>query len=650
VAGREYQNCYFSFDVGWRVIVRPRLLNDVRFAECEEGVYLHSDRGSFVLAGNSTYAWMDRLAPFLTGEYTLEEISGDLPTAHGEMVRKFIAALAEQGFITDARTDRPHTLTTAEQSEYAEEIAFVRYGFDSAEWRFQQWREARVLVVGAGPVAVSTAEAGVRSGWRRPTIVCEQGESDVWRAAVKARRDSGQEIRRATTGDHLPGLIADADLVLQVDCLGRSGRLITVARECARAGVPLGQLLVRAEDAWLAATAGPDVEMGWRRLVARSGQPGQQHPLLTGAVPTVLAAQFVLAAFRDLTGMSEPDARLIRIDLRDLSTSAHQLPGAPVETPSAWEPEATRETIAVVRQANPDTVPGLLRRVRPFVDEHVGLISALSEGSLPQVPLAMCAAVSTGPGPAAPVVGWGDSREIARCRAVLGALAERAWSAVARRSSDRAVLWGQDVLTGDMRPVRADTLGFGGEYVPEGVAAGLSWVEAVEAGLLALWERAVRADESPAAVDIDGGLAETDRGIQDLFALLEQTGKNHRFRDHSKEYGLPVFSVDVDGRICALSVATSPVEALHGASSGALLAWQAGIERGTVTVPPIRRWVGVHNRPAPAGWATVRRLATTLRERTGCDPVVLVLDDGAVDPVLPFLVQVVLGDPVGVHG
>lgn len=114
--------------------MRPRLLNDVRFAECDEGVYLHSDRGSFVLAGTSTYAWMDRLAPFLTGEYTLEEISGDLPAAHGAMVREFVSALMAQGFVTDARTDRPHTLTTVEQHEYAEEIAFVRYGFDSAEW------------------------------------------------------------------------------------------------------------------------------------------------------------------------------------------------------------------------------------------------------------------------------------------------------------------------------------------------------------------------------------------------------------------------------------------------------------------------------------------------------------------------------------
>lgn len=631
-------------------MLRPRLLDDVRFAECDEGVYLHSDRGSFVLAGKSAYAWMDRLAPFLTGEYTLAEISGDLPATHGAMVRKFVEALTAQGFVTDARADRPHTLTEVEQSEYAEEIAFVRYGFDSAEWRFQRWREARVLVIGTGPVSVCTVEAGVRSGWRRPTIVSDEDQGDVWRAAVKATRDPRQEIRRAAVDDHLPDLISGADLVLQVEWPDQADRLAGVARECARAGVSLGQMLVRAEDAWLASAAGPDVEEAWRRLADRSPHRGQQHPWLSGAVPTVLAAQFVLTAFRNVTGMSEPDARLIRIDLRDLNTSAHQLPGSPTGTPSAWASESAAERIAVLRQATPDTVSGLLGRVRPFVDEHVGLISALTEGSLPQVPLAMCAAVGADPGQAATLVGWGGSREIARCRAVLGALAERAWSAAARRSADRAALWGQDVLTGDVRPVRADAVGFAGDHVPEGVAAGLSWVEAVEAGLLALWERVVRMDESPATMDIDCGLAEADRGVQDVLALLEQTGANHQFRDHTKAYGLPAYSVEVDGRLVALSVAASPVEALHGASSRALLAWQAGTGRGTVCVPPVRRWADVHGRPITTGWATVRTLARTLREHTGRGPVVLVLDDGSTDPVLPFAVQVVLGDRAGVHG
>lgn len=450
-------------------------------------------------------------------------------------------------------------------------------------------RSQGVLIIGTGPVSVCTVETGVRSGWRRPTIVSEEDESAVWRAAVKATRDPGQEIRRATADDHLPGLISGADLVVQVEPFDRVDRLVEVAWECARAGVSLGQMLVRDEDAWLASTAGPDVEMAWRRLAARSGHRGQQHPWLSGAVPTVLAAQFVLTAFRNVTGMSEPDVRLIRIDLRDLNTSAHQLPDSPGETPSAWASRSTADRIAALQQATPDTVSGLLRRVRPYVDEHVGLIGALSEGAISQVPLAICTAATNDPGRTVTVAGWGVSREVARCRAVLGALAERAWSTVARQSTDRAFLRGKDVLTGDVRPVRADALGVVGNHVPDGVAAGLSWTEAVEAGLLALWERIVRI-ESPAAVDIDCGLVDTDRDVDQILALLEQTGANHQFHDHTKACGLPVYSVAVDGRVVALSSGARPVEALHGASARALLAWQIkSTDRDTVAVPPIRR-------------------------------------------------------------
>jgi hypothetical protein len=75
-----------------------------------------------------------------------------------------VRTLYEQGFVVDAREDRTHSLTAAECKAYANEITFVRYALDSAEYRFQYYREARVTMLGSGPVLAALLDAGLHRG------------------------------------------------------------------------------------------------------------------------------------------------------------------------------------------------------------------------------------------------------------------------------------------------------------------------------------------------------------------------------------------------------------------------------------------------------------------------------------------------------
>lgn len=146
--------------------MRPRLREDVRYVPCQGGVYLHSDRGACTFEGTQLHAWLTRLEPFLTGENTLDELTKVLPGYQRDMVNNLVLTLYEQGFVTDARADRPHSLTIAECRIYAAEIAFIRYSLDSAEYRFQLYRQARVTLLGNGPVLTAFLEAGLQSGLR----------------------------------------------------------------------------------------------------------------------------------------------------------------------------------------------------------------------------------------------------------------------------------------------------------------------------------------------------------------------------------------------------------------------------------------------------------------------------------------------------
>nr|WP_311131976.1 hypothetical protein [Nonomuraea gerenzanensis] len=119
--------------------MRPQLRDDVRFVECPDGAYVHSDYGACTLRGRQAYAWLSRLAPVLTGRHTLAELTADLPGDRRAMVEGLVGRLAEQRFVVDARQARAHGLSEVELRAYAEEIAFIGYALDSPESRFE-WR------------------------------------------------------------------------------------------------------------------------------------------------------------------------------------------------------------------------------------------------------------------------------------------------------------------------------------------------------------------------------------------------------------------------------------------------------------------------------------------------------------------------------
>ena len=56
--------------------MRPCLLADVRFAKSPEGVYVEGDQGACTIRGGHSYEWLSALAPHLTGEHTLAELTG----------------------------------------------------------------------------------------------------------------------------------------------------------------------------------------------------------------------------------------------------------------------------------------------------------------------------------------------------------------------------------------------------------------------------------------------------------------------------------------------------------------------------------------------------------------------------------------------
>jgi hypothetical protein len=121
---------------------------------------VHGFGGACTVKGVQAFEWLPRLVPHLTGEHTLNELVGALGADQRAMVEEPVGMLAGQGFVVDAVNDEAHLLDAEEQRVYAAEIAFIRYGLDSApssERRLQRVRQARIALIGEAAEAHLTS-------------------------------------------------------------------------------------------------------------------------------------------------------------------------------------------------------------------------------------------------------------------------------------------------------------------------------------------------------------------------------------------------------------------------------------------------------------------------------------------------------------
>ncbi|MEV6279374.1 hypothetical protein [Nocardia sp. NPDC051832] len=585
--------------------MRPRMNPAVRYVPCPDGVYLYGDRAARTLRGARAYEWLSRLAPYLDGATDMEDLTAGLPESQRGTVENLVALLHQHGFVTDARTDRPHRLSTAESEVYAREIAFIACAMDSPEYRFQRHREGPVTILSsAGTTAVTAAviEAGMRSGWVDVRVVAAEPDA---LAGTGGWRDERQRVVVE------PGRVTEVDsgVILQISCVPEE--LIAGVREYRGREVALGQILVGPDEAWTTEVGHPDdtaAAGAWRRLAGTRHDAVESRPnrWLTGPVPAMLAAHLVLACFRHRTGMDTLPTpgprvpRLTRLDLRTVEMTQH-----PVDF--RGEPAVTSTD--------------LVGAATELVDEFTGALVEFGEQHLPQFPLALSRAVVSDPHRVLPeevplpeVFGWGPDPDSAHTRTMLRALALYGWlSAVGQQA-------GEDLITGETierAPVPTSA-------VPVGLAAGLTRAGALEWGLRQHCEALLTARRpewsNEPAVPPDSG----NEPIAGLRQQLEVLGHPVTVVDLTELLGISAYAVRAGALPEVVSCAASRETALRDGLERALLAWQGH--------------TSAHCAADPAASANDAELLVKAVHAAGFRPLALEL----AAPAIPHLVQVVL--------
>ncbi|MGH3925943.1 MAG: hypothetical protein ACRDTT_24300, partial [Pseudonocardiaceae bacterium] len=254
--------------------MRPKLRDDTLYVPISDGVYLKNNRGVLTIPGKQVYQWVDRLAPYLDGTHTLDELTNGLSADRQEMVAQLVELLAGKGFVKDVADDLPHTLSEAETRAYAAEVAFIDYFCDSAAHRFQTFREARIAVVGSGLTLTALVAATLHVGVRDVRVLVT-GECPTDRRThqehlqAARRRDPDQRLIEQTVAgwdggeEAVRAALEPFDAVAHVCDRPMLARARTLDRVCQAARKVLVQAVVLGDHAWIGPLTSPDEAGGW---------------------------------------------------------------------------------------------------------------------------------------------------------------------------------------------------------------------------------------------------------------------------------------------------------------------------------------------------------------------------------------------------
>lgn len=311
---------------------KPRIRQDVLYAQTPEGVLFHNADAGFQVASKSAYKLAAALVPHLTGEHTVAELCDGLGDAQREMVSRLVSELLERGLVRDTSLDAvPEPPLAPELTErFAAQLSYIDHHTDSPQFRFATLRGARIAVVGDDAVARWCVSSLVRNGAARVGVPASIDRPDTGFAEVV---EEIAELNRAgcRTGlDALPWPVRDwddlagFDVVLVSDA-GAAPRLVP---DLLGAGIPDGVTLLCVTPigdcvlvgpvmsatrpaCWVCATLrfGADRDAAaaadvWSRLAAGVHRP---EAVLGGPHAAMVGNLLAYEAFRVVTGVIPAD-------------------------------------------------------------------------------------------------------------------------------------------------------------------------------------------------------------------------------------------------------------------------------------------------------------------------------------------------------
>jgi putative thiazole-containing bacteriocin maturation protein len=455
------------------------------------GVYFRNNVSSFRMKGSTIDQWIEKLIPMFNGEHTLEDLTDGLPAPYRRRVYEIAETLYQNGFVRDVSQDRPHQLTDEVLKKYASQIEFLDSFVDSGAYRFQTYRQAKVLAVGSGSFFISLVSALLESGLPRfHMLITDSVPTNRMRllelAAHARKMDPEVAVEEVTLQKE--GVNSWREAVQPFDAI------LYVSQESDVEELRVLHAICREEKKMLlpaiclqqVGVAGPLVhpdsegcwESAWRRIHQSALYKDQQLHTFSSTAGAMLSNVIVFELFKKVTGVTKSgqNNQFFLLDLETLEGNWHSFMPHPLVTGRAAAEWLQDLDLRLERSSSRGERSRLFPYFSQLTSAESGIFHIWEEGDLKQIPLAQCRVqavdpLSDGPAELLPdIVCSGLTHEEARREAGLAGI-----EAYVSRMAALPVtaLCSPQKIAGSMVE-QQEFVGIGaGETVAEGICRGL---------------------------------------------------------------------------------------------------------------------------------------------------------------------------------
>jgi putative thiazole-containing bacteriocin maturation protein len=369
------------------------------------GVYFRNNLSSFHMKGSTIDQWVNKLIPMFNGEYTLGNLTHGLPDPYRDRVYEIAEVLYQNGFVRDVSQDRPHQLADQVLKKYASQIEFLESFGDSGAYRFQDYRQARVLAIGSGPFFVSLVSSLIESGLPKfhvmitgsvPTNRLRLEELVVHAQKTDPEVAVEEVILKKEGESSWWEIVQSFDSILYVSQVGDVEELRALHKICRDEK----KLLLPAIFLHQVGLAGPLVhpdsegcwESAWRSIHQSVFDNDEQLHSFTPTAGAMLANAIVFELFKNVTRVteSEQNNQFFLLDLDTLEGNWHSFMPHPLVTGRATA-EWVQDFDLEFKQSSSRGEPGgLLLYFGHLTSAESGIFHILEEEDLKQLPLAQC--------------------------------------------------------------------------------------------------------------------------------------------------------------------------------------------------------------------------------------------------------------------
>ncbi|MGG3623270.1 putative thiazole-containing bacteriocin maturation protein [Bacillus gobiensis] len=368
----------------------------------KSGVYFRNNVSSFRMEGSMIDQWVEKLIPMFNGEYTLGDLTDGLPGLYRDRVYEIAEVLYRNGYVRDVSKDRPHQLTVEELKKHASQIEFLNSFGDSGAYRFQAYRQAKVLAVGSGSFFISLVSALLESGLSKFHVLITDSiptnRDRITELTEHARQtDPGASIEEVTLHKERESSWAEIlqpfHSILYVSQEGDIEELRGIHSYCRKEK----KLFLPAVCFQQAGMAGPLVhpdsegcwESAWRRLHKSVMAKNQQY---SNTASAMLANVIVFELFKKLTEVEDSEQRnqFFLLDLDTLEGNWHSFSPHPLVTGHAaaqWVQDFDRRLEQTSSKGEPSR---LFLYFSQLTSAESGIFHIWEEGDIIQLPLAQC--------------------------------------------------------------------------------------------------------------------------------------------------------------------------------------------------------------------------------------------------------------------